>query len=201
MKSMLNPPVKVGDRIICYHMENETSVPPGTMGTVTRVQKDPFEPNPEDVLISVNWDNGSTLSLVSATDAWKKFEEERIEEQSGDERFDFATKNPEIFENFDWKFFREYMNQVRKTGVVNVFNAAPLLYSGKEHINRYYGEKPSKTEEFEKLLDMADNARDKMAQGVINYLESKGQEVELGRVNRLLPRMAQSLVELWMKFY
>jgi hypothetical protein len=201
MKGMLNPPLKVGDRVICYHMDGETSVPPGTMGTVTKIQKDPFEPNEDDVLISVDWDNGNSLSLVSVTDAWKKGKEERIEEQTGDKRFDFASKNPEIFDNFDWRFFREYLNKVRKSGVVNVYSAAPLLYSGKKHIDRYYGETPSNPDEFEELLNMADAARDKMAQGVISWMESKGQEIELDRVNRNLPKLSQKLLKLWMEFY
>lgn len=98
MKGPLNAPLNVGDEIICFHMEHETSVPPGTKGVVTKVQKDPFESDDDSLIISVNWENGSNLSLISATDAWKKISEKRIEEQTGDNRFDFATKNPDIFE-------------------------------------------------------------------------------------------------------
>ena len=80
MKGMLNPPLEVGDKVICYHMENETAVPPGTVGTVTKIQRDPFED--EGDIISVDWENGSTLALVSVTDAWKKLKEKTIEEQT-----------------------------------------------------------------------------------------------------------------------
>lgn len=196
---MLNPPLEVGDKVICYHMENETAVPPGTVGTVTKIQRDPFED--EGDIISVDWENGSTLALVSVTDAWKKLKEKTIEEQTGSKEYDFYQKNSDIFDNFDWKFFRKYMDKVRETGVVNVFAAAPLLYSGKQHIDRYYGENPSNPDEFEELLDMADEARDKMAQGVISWMESNGKEVELNSVNRNLPRLAQKLIQLWMNFY
>jgi len=201
MKGQLNPPLKVGDNIMCFHMEHETSVPPGTKGVVTKVQRDPFEPNEDDVIISVNWENGSKLSLVSATDAWKKISEERIEEQTDSREYDFYSKNPEIFDNFDWRFFREYMNKVRETGIVNVYSAAPLLYSGKKHIDRYYGENPSNPEKFEELLEMADDARLKMTQGMIKLFESKGKELDLDDINRQLPRMAQSILKLWMSFY
>jgi hypothetical protein len=201
MKGQLNSPLKVGDNIMCFHMEHETSVPPGTKGVVTKVQRDPFEPNEDDVIISVNWENGSKLSLVSATDAWKKISEERIEEQTDSREYDFYSKNPEIFDNFDWRFFREYMNKVRETGIVNVYSAAPLLYSGKKHIDRYYGENPSNPEKFEELLEMADDARLKMTQGMIKLFESKGKELDLDDINRQLPRMAQSILKLWMSFY
>jgi len=201
MKGMLNPPLKVGDRVICYHMDGETSVPPGTVGTVTKIQKDPFEPNEDALIISVDWDNGSSLGLVSTTDAWKKSKEQQIEEQTGSSEYDFYQKNSEIFDNFDWRFFREYLNKVRETGIVNMFTAAPLLYSGKEHIDRYYGENPSNPDEFEELLDMADESRNKMAQGVISWMESKGQEIELDKVNRNLTKLAQTILKLWMSFY
>lgn len=201
MKGPLNPPLNVGDEIVCFHMEHETTVPPGTKGVVTKVQRDPFEESDDALIISVNWENGSKLSLVSATDAWKKIQSEKIEEQTGSGEYDFYRKNPEIFDNFDWRFFREYLNKVRETGIVNVYSAAPLLYSGREHIDRYYGENPSNPEEFEELLDMADESRNKMAQGVISWMESKGQEIELDKVNRNLTRLAQSILKLWMNFY
>jgi hypothetical protein len=201
MKGMLNPPLKVGDRVICYHMDGETSVPPGTMGTVTKIQKDPFEPNEDDVLISVDWDNGSKLSLVSATDAWKKIYEERIEEQTGDNRFDFATKNPEIFENFDWKFLKEYLKKVQKAGPVNMFQSGPFLYSGKKWIDRYYGENQEDNEDFQDMLDSAEESKDIMIQGTIKWMESKGKEIDLDDVNRTIGRLATKIVELYMKFY
>ena len=201
MRGPLNPPLNVGDEIVCFHMEHETTVPPGTKGVVTKVQRDPFEESHDALTISVNWENGSKLSLVSATDAWKKIQSEKIEEQTGSGEYNFYRKNPEIFDNFDWRFFREYLNKVRETGIVNVYSAAPLLYSGREHIDRYYGENPSNPEEFEELLDMADESRNKMAQGVISWMESKGQEIELDKVNRNLTRLAQSILKLWMNFY
>ena len=43
MKGPLNPPLKVGDTVVCYHMDGETSVPPGTKGTVRSISRDPFE--------------------------------------------------------------------------------------------------------------------------------------------------------------
>lgn len=68
-KRGLNPELEVGDKIICYFMEGETSVPPGTTGTVMSIDRDPFDDNGK--IISVKWDNGVNLSLISTTDAWK----------------------------------------------------------------------------------------------------------------------------------
>ena len=75
MKGTLNPQLKVGDSIICYHMEGELGVPPGTSGRVTNITKDPFEFDSDEQIISVDWENGSKLGMISSTDAWKKISE------------------------------------------------------------------------------------------------------------------------------
>jgi hypothetical protein len=75
MKGTLNPQLKVGDKIICYHMEGELGVPPGTSGKVTSITKDPFEFDSDEQIIGVEWENGSKLSMISSTDAWKKISE------------------------------------------------------------------------------------------------------------------------------
>jgi hypothetical protein len=53
-------------------MEGETGISPGTKGTVVKISKDPFEYDSDEKIVSVEWDNGSTLALITSTDAWKK---------------------------------------------------------------------------------------------------------------------------------
>jgi hypothetical protein len=203
MKSELNPKLKIGDRVICYHMDGETGVPPGTEGTVTKVQKDPFEPNEDDLIISVDWDNDSRLSLVSVTDAWK-LSKKQIEETKTNtlsNEYNFFADNPEIFENFDWKFLRDYLNKVRKASPVNMFQSGPFLYSGKQWIDRYYGENLEDNEDFQDVLDSAEEAKDKMVHGTIKWMESQGMEIELDKVNRTIGRLATKIVQLYMTFH
>jgi hypothetical protein len=69
----LNPELSIGDNIMLLHMDGETSVPMGSIGKVTEINIDPFEENSK--IISVMWDNGSSLALISSTDAWKKVRE------------------------------------------------------------------------------------------------------------------------------
>ena len=201
MKGPLNAPLNVGDEIVCFHMEHETSVPPGTKGVVTKVQKDPFESDDDSLIISVNWENGSKLSLVSATDAWKKIQSKQIDEQTGNKEYDFFNKNPEIFENFDWRFLKEYLKKVQKASPVNMFQAGPLLYSGKKWIDRYYGENNEDNEDFQEMLDSSEEAKDIMIQGTLKWMESQGKEIDLDDVNRTIQRLAPKIVELYMKFY
>ena len=196
-KKELNPKLVKGDRIMCLHMDGETSVPPMTTGTVRSVVRDPFEDNSE--IINVNWDNDSTLGLISITDSWVKIAQETLEEQIGTS--EYFSKNPEIFDNFDWRFLREFLNKLRGASPVNMLQSEPFLYSGREWIDRYYGEDQEDNEDFQEVLEMADEAKDKMIQGVLKYMESEGIEIELGKVNRLINRFANKILQLYISFF
>jgi hypothetical protein len=197
-KKELNPKLVKGDRIMCLHMDGETGVPMGTTGTVRSATKDPFEPDSE--IINVNWDNGSTLGLLSITDRWVKVAQETLEEQAGTSEYDFFNENPEVFENFDWRFLREFLKKLRDASPVNMLQSQPFLYSGKDWIDRYYGENQEDNEDFQEVLEMADEVKNKMIQGVLKYMESEGIEIELDKVNRLMGRFASKILQLYISF-
>lgn len=197
-KKELNPKLVKGDRIMCLHMDGETGVPMGTTGTVRSSTKDPFEPDSE--IINVNWDNGSTLGLLSVTDRWVKVAQETLEEQAGTSEYEYFNENPEVFENFDWRFLREFLNKLRDASPVNMLQSQPFLYSGREWIDRYYGEDQEDNEDFQEVLEMADEAKDKMIQGVLKYMESEGIEIDLDKVNRLIKKFASKILNLYISF-
>jgi hypothetical protein len=200
MKGQLNPPVEPGDKIVCYHMDGETGVPAGTFGVVKTVSRDPFETETDGQIIGVDWENGSKLSLLTTTDAWKKVVEE-IQEQTGSPEYDFFSRNPEIFENFDYRFFKKYLLKLRESGVINMFQASPFLYSGREWIDRYHGENQEDNEAFQEVLEMAENAKNKMIQGLLKYMESKNMDVDdMSRVNNLINRFAMKINQFYMTF-
>ena len=198
-KRELNPKVNVGDRVMCLHMDGEISVPPMALGTVRSVVRDPFEDDGE--IINVSWDNGNNLSLLSVTDSWIKAPSEQIEEQTSSKEYEFFTKNPEIFENFDYKFLRDYLYKLRESSVINMLQSAAFLYSGKEWIDRYYGENQEDNEPFQEVLEMAEESRNKMVQGLLKFMESKNMDLDdMGRVNSQLTRLAQKIVQFYVAF-
>ena len=201
MRGPLNPELKIGDVILLLHMEGETSVPPGTIGVVTKISRDPFETVGEN-LISVDWENGSRLSLVTSQDAWKKIENKKLEEQRGDyANWNFITSNEDIFEHFDWKFLRKFLYKIRESGIINMFGAAPLLYAGKEHIDRYYGEGREEDESFQHVLDDADEAKNKIIQGVLSYMSNKDKDLDnIDMVNRFAQNFANKILGLYIAF-
>jgi len=206
MKGQLNPPLKEGDVVVCYHMDGETSVPPGTRGTVRSLSRDPFEPAGE-LIYNVNWENGSTLGLLSTTDAWKKVEEkpkEKVQESKGTglPSYDYFSQNPEVFENFDWRFFKSFLEKLRESSVVNMFQSRPFLYSGREWIDRYHGENQEDNEAFQEVLEMAEESKDKLIQGLMKYMTSKNIDMDdMGKVNHLAEKFAGKIVMLFMTFH
>ena len=198
-KRELNPKVVKGDKIMCLYMDGESSVPMGTNGVVSRVIRDPFEADGE--IIEVKWDNGSNLSLISVTDSWVKVDEEQVKESLNEQPHKYFMENPEIFENFDYKFLREFLTKLRKAGPVNMSQSQPFLYSGRKWIDRYYGENQEDNEDFQEVLDMADEAKNKMIQGVLKYMESEGIEIDLDKVNRLMGKFATKILQLYISFF
>jgi hypothetical protein len=72
----MNPKLQKGDRVCLLYMAGESSVFPGECGTVTSVDN-VFG----NIQYGVKWDNGSSLALLSDTDAWK-FEKKQIKEDA-----------------------------------------------------------------------------------------------------------------------
>ena len=197
MKGPLNPELKVDDVIMLLHMEKETGVPPGTIGVVTSITRDPWQDDSK--LISVKWENGSNLNLVTAKDMWLKTQNDNIQEQRTDNQsWDYITKNADVFENFDWKWLEKFLYKLRDTGIVNMYGSSQLLYAGSEHIDRYYGEGKEDDEEFQEFLEQADEAKNKIIQGVIRYMNANGKDLDdMNAVNRFARHFSQKILGLY----
>jgi hypothetical protein len=199
---MLNPELKVGDRVVCYSMEEEISVPPGTKGTVTKIVHDPFEK--DDKIIYVKWDNGSTLSLLSAVDKWK-LEKQKIQEQpnrDADPHGNFIAKNRELKRSMDLPYFLEYFKLLQKSSITNMFGASPFVYMDSKHLDRYYGEGKEDNEDFQNLLKIQDEVRDKFLSGLVKFAELKNIDLSDDHgINSLARKLGSSLLQYYVMFY
>jgi len=139
MAKEINPNVKPGDRIICAYMKDEYSpVPIGTGGTVKRVGHDPFEK--DEKIIEVEWDNGSSLALVSVEDIWMRESDISLKKPMKESVEELNVKlidnelNPEEFEDL--------INQLQDEDITDLFLRnldRKLLKSGdkNENIRKY----------------------------------------------------------------
>ena len=189
---MINPKLKPGERVILLHMNDETSVLPGTWGTVKRVYE-LFGTDQYDV----EWDNGSTLSLIGDEDMWdnKERKKKTIKE---DDRNKFFMDNIDVFKYFNMKFLKKYLLMIRESSITNMYGAGPYLYMGRERIEHEFKYQDIHNEDaFEEVLDHANQAQAEMINGVINYLEEKGIEGDMSNINRYLQRFATKIVQTY----
>jgi hypothetical protein len=200
MSKGLNPELNVGDKVVCYHMEGEMSVPPGTKGTVWEKTIDPFVK--DGFMYKVEWENGSKLPLLTDTDTWKKLEQEIREEKSFDPMMELFKKNKSLFKHFDLDFFREFLLKLRESGITNMYGSSPLIYAGKDHIERYYGEGKEDDENFQELLDIADQSRDKLVSGLVSF--AKEQNIDLedeNKLNQLARQFAKDILVMYINTF
>jgi hypothetical protein len=201
---MINPKVEKGDRIICLHMSDDFGgIPPLTQGTVKRVGPDPFEK--DGLIIYVKWDNGSELSLLSITDKWalatdvqKLQKNKKIQEAFEKEKN--LMKGAGLAKFYKMVFLFKFLNQLRMSGIVNMFGASDYLWMGKDRIDSLhrYDSTSEDNEDYETLLEMSDEAQSIMVKGSISHLESLGKSPDPSNINRQLQKDASQILVTWM---
>lgn len=199
---MLNAEVKEGDEIILYHMHDEISIPPGTRGTVTSVQKDPFED--DSLIVNVRWEDGSTLALLTKYDVFK-IAKKNIKESSGISDIDpyakWVDENRDMRRIFDLPFYKQYFTQLRDSGIVNMFGSSPFVYMDAEHLERYYGEGNEDNEEFQKLLEIQDDTRQRFIIDLVNYAQKHKYNIDNeSALNNLAQKLARKLLTYYTIF-
>ena len=200
---MINPKLNVGDTVILLHMDDETSIPPGTKGKVLASSR-VFG----DDQYTVKWDNGSTLAIISSVDLWdteenrqsnKKKDIKEVDELERSKKF---IKNINVFKFFNMKFLHEYLKKVRESGITNMFGASPYLYLGKDRIEHEFKYKNIGNEEaFKEVLEMANLAQSEMIKGVMNVLDHEGKEHDLNIINRYIQRYSHMVLENYMNLF
>ena len=190
---MIKQELNVGDRVKLLYMDGETSIEPGTEGTVVKSL----------VLFgtkqyAVKWDNGSELDLISSVDAWKKIEPKKLDEAFNEDPF---YQNIDTFRFFKMKFFQEFLKKLRECGVTNMFGAAPYLYMGRQRMEVDFNYNNVENEICDEVLEMADQAQSEMINGVIKYMNENNREIEIEKVNRNVQKFATSIVVLYMNLY
>lgn len=194
-KSRLNPELKIGDSVRCLLMkDDELSVPPGTMGNVERISNFGGAKH-----YYVKWENGSTLALLSDADVWdrgqnKKNDSENIQEVN----MKFIIKNEEVWKFFNMKLIKNFFEAVRSSGIINMFGASPLLYMGRDKIERKFeDEHGSDSDDFQNVLDMANDVQADLINGVIDILHKEGKEESLENINSYLRKYSTKLWETY----
>lgn len=193
MSKRINPTLKVGDRIVLIHTSDD-SIPFGTKGVVRGTNK--FS-NWEQY--NVEWENGSSLFLLD-DDKWMYEDDFESRRQKIKESMDDIGKHSKTIRYFKMSILRKFLEKLRESGVTNMFAAGPYLWMGKERIlNKHRYEDTN--DEFDELLEMADEAQSLMINGCIKKIKDNGKEVNAESINRCLQRSSSDVMNFWMDHY
>lgn len=200
MKPKLNPKLKEGDRIVLINMTDEPTLSFGDKGTFMGVHRGGGFNQ-----YKVKWDKGGSLYMLD-DDKWMKEEDfnEMIERKKNrniqESQISDLSDDSFLLKHFNMLFLKRYLNKLRESSVVNMLAAAPYLYMGKERLAHEHKYNDT-NEEFDEVLDMADQAQREMVNGVISLLEDEGKEVSVENINSKLKRYSPKIIKFYAKYY
>jgi hypothetical protein len=214
MKDKINPKLEEGDRIVLIMMPGETSVSYGDRGTINKVNH-----ARSFIQYFVDWDNGSRLALIedlgdesNTIDKWIKEDDfdnlmyskkrKNLGESDQKNKMEHLISNVEVFRTFDRVFLFSFLEKLRESGITNMFGAAPYLYMGSDIIAIVHKYDENKDDDaFDELVEMADEAKDKMIQGAVKILQKEGKEITVESVSRVIKRYSSKVLDMWMTTY
>ena len=216
----INPELKEGDVVFLLHMDGE-SVPIGSRGFVKAKIPQPKQRSTDSGYgYKVDWydKEGNIISkypLFPEDDGWI-FDKEYYESNDNINESSF-----DMFSNIDtlveWgEFFRlisktelniicELLELERRSGFFNMItDGGSFLLSGPEYIKDFiklqsYRKEFDEEEEevHELILSRAQKVRDIFIRKSMKYLEDKGQEVEIPKIQKMMVRLAQTAKKYW----
>ena len=214
MSKKQNPKLKEGDRIVLIYMPGE-DVDTGTKGKVKRIGQQPSFGSEFDYMYDVEWYDDdekviSTLSLLPQTDTWM-LDREYTQNDLNEGRIidlDELIKRHEwsrLFKKSDLKYVMEYLEIIRRLGVVNMFQSGQFLNQTEEYLTKYFDlyrmqqDLDDKDEEMiEKILEMSENVRNIMISAAINDLEQKNKEITGSSATYRVNKLATEVVKYFM---
>lgn len=214
MSKKQNPKLKEGDRIVLIYMPGE-DVDTGTKGKVKRIGQQPSFGSEFDYMYDVEWYDDdekviSTLSLLPQSDTWM-LDREYTQNDLNEGRIidlDELIKRHEwsrLFKKSDLKSIMEYLNAIKRLGVVNMFESGQFLGKTEEYLTKYFDlyrmqqDLDDKDEELiKKILEMSEIVRNIMISAAVTDLEQKNKEITGSSATHRVNRLATEVVKYFM---
>lgn len=211
MSKKQNPKLKEGDRIVLIYMPGE-DVDTGTKGKVKRIGQQPSFGSEFDYMYDVEWYDDdekviSTLSLLPQTDTWM-LDREYTQNDLNEGRIidlDELIKRHEwsrLFKKSDLKSIMEYLNTIKRLGVVNMFESGQFLGKTEDYLTTYFNlyrkqqDLDDKDEELiKKILEMSEMVRNIMISAAVTDLERKNKEITGSSATHRVNRLATEVVK------
>ena len=214
MSKKQNPKLKEGDRIVLIYMPGE-DVDTGTKGKVKRIGQQPSFGSEFDYMYDVEWYDDdekviSTLSLLPQTDTWmldREYTQNDLNEARIIDLDDLIRRHEwsRLFKKSDLKYVMEYLEIIKRLGVVNMLQSGQFLGQTNEYLTKYFDlyrmqqDLDDKDEEMiKKILEMSENVRNIMILAAINDLERKNKEITGSSATYRVNRLATEVVNYFM---
>lgn len=214
MNKNQNPKLKMGDRVILVNMPGE-KLDTGDKGKVIEIGDQPSNESGFDYLYKMKWydDDGkiiSDLSLLPQSDTWmldREYDQNNLNEARIIDLDDLIRRHEwsRLFKKSDLKYVMEYLEIIRRLGVVNMFQSGQFLNQTKEYLTKYFDlyrmqqDLDDKNEEMiEKILEMSENVRNIMISVAINDLEQKNKEITGSSATYRVNKLATEVVKYFM---
>jgi hypothetical protein len=215
----INPELKGGDVIMLLHMEGEP-IPTGSLGIVKgKIDQPRFSSTDPGYGYAVEWYDKDTnkflskLPLFPEADGWVfnkeyyKSNPENIQESMFKNIDDLIEWGDflSLFGKSELKVICELFELERRSGFSNMYTeGGRFLLTGPEYIKdfirlqSYQKEFNEEDEEIHELiLSRAQEVRDIFIRNSMKYLENKGQEVEIPKVQIIMRRLARTAKKYW----
>ena len=217
MNKKQNPKLKEGDRVILVNMPGE-KLDTGDKGKVIEIGDQPSNESGFNYLYKMEWydDDGkmiSDLSLLPQTDTWmldRKYTQNDLNEAKNRVITDLDElisrhEWSRLFKKSDLKYVMEYLEIIRRLGVVNMFQSGQFLNQTEEYLTKYFDlyrmqqDLDNKYEEMiEKILEMSENVRNIMISAAVTDLEQKNKEITGSSATYRVNKLATEVVKYFM---
>jgi len=201
MAMKLNPELKVGDEVILMGMSEEMKMRPGLKGVVQALSNTPW-----GIQYSVKWENGSTLDLIPDVDKWILKSDWKKPNKVNEElepRMENIIKNKDVL-----KFIKEkekvfnFLRLLQKSGLTNMMGAHGFLTYTSDNLTDYIKGQFKDPDEYEELIEAADESRNAIIRGLMNMYDANNMEVEdMDKVNRDFDKLVRKVMQLYLFNY
>lgn len=223
----INPPLKKGDRIIVIYMHGESSDSTGgivfgeTKGIVIdKINQPKFKSDDPGYGYAVQWysekgDLISKLPLFPESDGWiydKDYYEsnpEKLNENMFKDMDDLIVWGEffQVFTKSDLEKICEFLELERRSGFSNMHTeGGRFLLVGPEYIKDFiklqsYRKNFNEEDEMVNnlLISRSQEVRDIFIRNAMRYLENKGIETEIPKIQKTMTRLARNAKGYWMQ--
>ena len=199
--SKINPELEPGDRVLLLHMDGE-ALHMGSKGTVVKKVNVPFGLGHQ---YTVKWDNGSILDLLPDVDSWVLANDSTPKKEYTNESFrneiESLSKHKDILQNVDYRKIMDYLEEVRKSGVVNMFQAKPFLMTDSKNLHKLLYRVGAEPEDHPILFELVDDVRNILIQEVVRIMKEKITPFDDSTINRVFEKLAEKMMEFYFSLY